>query len=53
MAKYGVTSHELERYMAALIKEAHQDAEGQDTLKSSDLIEDLVDDTLLGTSHHH
>ncbi|ELR23661.1 peptidase M16 inactive domain containing protein [Acanthamoeba castellanii str. Neff] len=47
MAKYGVTSHELERYMAALIKEAHQDAEGQDTLKSSDLIEDLVDDTLL------
>ncbi len=52
MAKYGVTSHELERYMAALIKEAHQDAEGQDTLKSSDLIEDLVDDTLLGTSHH-
>lgn len=50
MAKYGVTSHEFERYMAALIKEAHQDAESQETLKSSDLIEDLVDDTLLGST---
>lgn len=50
MAKYGVTSHELERYIAALIKDAHQDAESQDTMTSSSLIEDLVDDTLLGNT---
>jgi len=50
MAKYGVTSHEFERFVASLIKEAHQDAEQQDTFKSSDIIDDLVEDTLIGAS---
>lgn len=43
MAKYGLTSYELELNMAGLIKDVHQTAEQEDTLKSIDILEDVMD----------
>ncbi len=50
MAQYGVTAQELERNMATLLKDVHQTAEQSDTMKSHEIIEDLIDDVDLGTT---
>lgn len=49
MAKYGISSQELEWHMAGLLKDAHQSAEQQETQKSNDLIDDMMDANDIGT----
>ena len=48
MAKYGLTSYELELNMAGLLKDVQQTAEQEETLKSIDILEDIMDRKDLG-----
>jgi len=43
MAKYGLTTYELELNMAGLLKDVHQTAEQEDTLKSISILEEVMD----------
>lgn len=48
MAKYGLTSYELELNIACLLKDLQQTAEQEDTLQSIDILDDLMDSNDLG-----
>jgi len=53
MAKYGLTTYELELNMAGLLKDVHQTAEQEDTLKSINILEEVMDcnDLRMSLSH--
>lgn len=50
MAKYGLTTYELELNMAGLLKDVQQTAEQEDTLKSITLLEEIMDCNDLSTA---